>query len=61
MVKKDLEMSKEKVHDKNLIKDAEDDDCRNKSLAGVARNETQTSDGGFSIEKNPSTSLRWLN
>lgn len=47
MVKKDLGTSKETVHDKKLIKDAEDDDCRNKSLAGIARKETQISGGGF--------------
>lgn len=52
MVKKDLEKSKEKVHGKDLSKDAEDDDCRNKNLAGLARYEIQISDGGFSIVKN---------
>lgn len=48
-----MNAQKKKVHDKKLLKDGGGHDSRDESLAGVARSEAQSSDGGFSMEKKP--------
>lgn len=48
-----MNAQKKKVHDKKLIKDGGGHDSRDESLAGMARSEAQSSDGGFSMEKKP--------